>query len=188
MAKRILGTRMGQRKVERLKMRQYEYFKNVEKNAAFTEQKCQFCGENKNCLEGIYFEQPDLKSVCLSCLDRRVVGVDIPNYLKKKVHDNNKVKIDKLTYTPPIPWVQFNDWQVCCDDYMQYLGEWTQEDFVRESNIGKGIEFFQKLLSKDFLNQVDDINVLWDDLGNGTVAFVFYCSTCNSKRVVCQSY
>ena len=171
-----------------IKMRQYDYFKNVEKNAAFTEKKCQFCGEDKNCLEGIYFEQPDLKSVCLSCFDKRVVGVDIPDYLKKKVHNNSEIKIDKLTYTPPVPWVQFNDWQVCCDDYMQYWGEWTQEDFVRESNDGNGIEFFQSLLSEDFKNQVDDINVLWDDLGNDTVAFVFYCPTCNNKRVVCQSY
>ena len=39
-------------------------------------------------------------------------------------------EIEILKYTPPIPWVQFNDWKVCCDDYMQYIGEWEQKDTV----------------------------------------------------------
>lgn len=170
-----------------IKMKQYEYFKNVEENAVFTEEKCQFCGNNKNCLEGIYFEQSGLKSVCLSCFEKRVIGVDVPEYLKKQVHYNVE-KIDKLTYTPPVPWVQYNDWQVCCDDYMQYLGEWIQEDFIRESSDGNGIRLFQSLLSIDFMKQVGDINDLWGDLGKDTVAFVFYCPICNNKKVVCQSY
>ncbi|WP_289092012.1 CbrC family protein [uncultured Bacteroides sp.] len=169
-------------------MKQYDYFYNVEKNAVFTEKKCQFCGRNQNCLEGIYFDQPNLKSICLSCFDKRLVGVDIPDYIKKQVNKDSETKIDKLTYTPPVPWVQYNDWQVCCDDYMQYIGEWKQEDFIRESSDGNGVEYFRSLISKDLKNKVDDINVLWDDLGYDTVAFVFRCQKCNRKIVVCQSY
>ena len=170
-----------------IRMKQYEYFKNVEENAVFTKESCQFCGHNDNCLEGIYFEQPGLKSVCLSCLDKRIIGVEIPDYLKNKVQ-NNVEKIEKLKYTPPVPWVQYNDWPVCCDDYMQYLGEWTQEDFIRKSRDGNGISLFQSLLNIEFMKQVDDINVLWNDLENNTVAFVFICPVCNTKKVVCQSY
>lgn len=138
-------------------------------------------------MEGICFEQSDLKSVCLSCLDKRIVGVEILEYLKNKVH-NNVEKIEKIKYTPPVPWVQYNDWQVCCNDYMQYWGEWIREDFIRESRDGNGINVFQRLLSVDTIKKVDNINALWDDLGYGTVAFVFYCPTCNNKKVVCQSY
>ena len=29
--------------------------------------------------------------------------------------------------------IPFNNWQVCCDEYMQYIGEWEQEDFIKEA-------------------------------------------------------
>lgn len=168
-------------------MIKYEYFKNVEKDAIFTEEKCQFCGSKNNCLEGVYFERPNLKSVCLSCFQKKVIAVDIPQYLRIRVHDNME-KINKLGYTPPVPWVQYNDWQVCCDDFMQYQGEWTQEDFIRESNDGNGIEYFKSLLDEDFIKQINDIDILFNDLGDDTVAFVFSCRVCDKKKVVCQSY
>lgn len=71
---------------------------------------------------------------------------------------------------------------------MQYIGEWQQEDFTRESGDGDGIEYFKSLLSEELINKVDDINTLWDDLGYDTVAYVFKCQNCNKRIVVCQSY
>lgn len=75
-----------------------------------------------------------------------------------------------MKYSPPVPWVQYNDWQVCCDDYMQYIGEWLQKDFINYSLDGNGIELLEKMLDKDTKRKVDDIKVLWDDVGYDTVA------------------
>lgn len=168
----------------------YKYFYNVKKEAAFTENKCQFCGSKEDCLEGIYFNQDNIDSVCLRCFAEKKAGVDIPDYIQKRIkYDPNK-KIQELKYTPPIPWVQYNDWQVCCDDYMKYIGEWEQEEFIKvsENESKNEIEFFREMLNGDTLKKVDDINVLWEDLGYDTVAYVFKCSICGKRTVVCQSY
>lgn len=169
-------------------MKKYDYFFNVKDNAVFTEKRCQFCGTNKECLEGFYFEQPKIESVCLSCLDNKKIGVSIPEYIKNRIKNNRTLKSNILEYTPPIPWIQYNDWQVCCDDYMQYIGEWQQEDFIRESLDGDGISVLRSLLCAHTLSKVDDINVLWEDIGYDTAAFVFKCSKCGKKTIVCQSY
>ena len=65
--------------------------------------------------------------------NKRRLAIDIPDYIQNRIKDNASSKIEILKYTPPIPWVQFNDWQVCCDDYMQYIGEWEQKDFIKEA-------------------------------------------------------
>lgn len=167
-------------------MREYKYFLNVKEQAAFTEKKCQFCGNDDDCLEGIYFDQDNIDSVCLKCFAEKKACVAVPDYIQKRIKYNSHNKIEELKYTPPIPWVQFNDWQVCCDDYMKYMGEWEQEEFIKES--ANEIEFFKGLLDDDTLKKVDDINVLWEDLGYDTVAYVFKCSICGKRTVVCQSY
>lgn len=169
-------------------MKRYDYYKDVKRDAVFTEEKCQFCGNDSDCLEGVYFGQSKLNSICLDCLDNHRIEVYIPEYLRNQIQYNCERKTEKLKYTPPVPWVQYNEWQICCDDYMQYIGEWEQEDFIKESVDGDGIGLLQKLLCQDTLDKVDDINVLWEDIGFDTVAFVFYCPICNRKKVVCQSY
>lgn len=169
-------------------MRKYYYYSNVMENAIFTEKPCQFCGTKEDCLEGIYFEQSDIKSVCLSCLDEKKIGVDVPIYIQKRIKNDVSSKTEVLKQTPPIPWVQFNDWQVCCDDYMKYIGEWEHENFVNESIDGDGINLLKHLLDEGTLSKVDDINVLWEDIGYDTVAYVFECPNCGGKKVVCQSY
>lgn len=169
-------------------MKQYKYFFNVKKDAVFTEKQCQFCGTNENCLEGVYFEKEDVVSVCLTCLNKHKTNVEIPDYLSKCIHSNRDLKTKELMYTPPIPWVQFNDWQICCDDYMVYIGEWEQDDFINYCIDEDGISTLKKLLNNDTLSKVDDINVLWEDIGYNTVAYVFKCNVCGKITVVCQSF
>ncbi|SHN02803.1 Uncharacterised protein family (UPF0167) [Anaerosporobacter mobilis DSM 15930] len=168
-------------------MKNYKYFCNVKENADFTKKNCQFCGSNNNCLEGVYFEQDNVESICLECFDLKKAVVDIPEYIIKRV-GFDYAKVEELASNPPIPWVQSNDWQVCCNDYMQYIGEWGQENFRENSNNENAIAFFEKNLDEDTLNKVDDINVLWEDLGYNTVAYVFKCNVCGKMKVVCQSY
>ena len=79
-------------------MRTYKYFSDVKKNADFTEEPCQFCGTKEDCLEGMYFEQSDITSVCLSCLDEKKIGVDIPDYIQNRIKNNVSSKIETLKY------------------------------------------------------------------------------------------
>ncbi|WP_407399208.1 CbrC family protein [Treponema sp.] len=169
-------------------MEEYKYHKNFKKNVMFSKEKCQFCGSEIDCLEGTYFDNPEIKSVCVSCFKRKKAEVLIPEFIKNKIKKDLNQEIEELKYTPPVPWIQYNDWQVCCDDFCIFIGEWKKEDFIREALDYDPIEFFKSLLNEYTLSLVDDINILWNDIGNNTAAFVFECAKCNRKIVVCQSY
>jgi hypothetical protein len=35
--------------------------------------------------------------------------------------------LEALAHTPPVPWLQNNEWPICSDDFAVYLGELTRE-------------------------------------------------------------
>ena len=93
-----------------------------------------------------------------------------------------------MSFCPPVPWIQNNDWPVCCDDYMTYIGEWDREDFIKNSTYDDGLSLLKELLIDELKNNVESYEALWADLGYETAAFVFKCSKCGNKVVVCQDY
>lgn len=169
-------------------MKNYRYFSDVEKNAYFTNIPCQFCGNDENCLDGVFFEKTDAVSICLNCFDKKIISVEVPDYIKARIKNKADIKFNLLQFNPPVPWIQNNDWPVCCDDYMIYIGEWQQEDFNNYSKTNDGKESFKKLISPEIFNKVENFEALWNDLGNETAAFAFKCSYCNKITVICQDY
>ena len=170
-------------------MKEYKYFEDVLKNGYFTETPCQFCGNTQNCLDGAFFDRNDgVMSICLDCFDKRKVNVTIPNYIANKVNNNRKQKVNELGFCPPVPWIQNNDWPVCCDDFMVYIGEWEQEDFCAHSPNGDGMSILKELLIDELKDNVESYEALWDDLGYETAAFVFKCPSCGKIVVICQDY
>lgn len=169
-------------------MNRFKYYSNPETNAVFTNRLCRFCSSSRECLEGVYFDVPGIDSVCLECLEQKKVSVPVPQYVKQQIRQNEPVKTALLMQTPPVPWVQYNDWPVCCDDYMQYIGEWTREDFQNEALNGDGIGLLRAILRDDLAAQTDDFEVLWDSIGDDTAVFVFRCLVCGKLIAVCQNY
>ncbi|MCK4261153.1 MAG: CbrC family protein [Halanaerobiales bacterium] len=188
-----------------MKISQYKYFDNVLKNAEFTEEKCQVCSTEKKCLEGEYFDQgSEVTSVCLECLNKGMITVDIPQFIKDRIYlhiegnlvSKSKEEIEKLSTqlietlskTPPVPWIQYNDWPVCCCNFAKYLGEWNREDINNNSTDGDGKKYLMSILDDFTKSKVDDIDILWDDIGQYTAVFVFECIECSKRIAVCQSY
>lgn len=169
-------------------MGKYKYFENVEKNAYFTETPCQFCGSKHLCLDGVFFERDDIVSICLNCFDKKRINVEVPDYIKARVKNNADSKFGLLQFNPPVPWIQNNDWPVCCDDYMVYIGEWEQDDFNNYSKTESGKESLAKLMDPELLSRVENLDVLWDDLGYETAAFAFKCLQCGKIVIICQDY
>lgn len=167
-------------------MEKYEYFENVEKNALFTDVQCQFCGSNHYCLDGLYFKRNDIISICLNCFDKKIINVEIPDYIKARIKSDADIKFKSLQFNPPVPWTHSNDWAVCCDDYMIYVGNWKQEDFNNHSETGNGKELLEKLMNPEVLNKVGNINTLWEHIGTEMLAFVFKCSHCEKYIIICQ--
>lgn len=169
-------------------MNKYKYFQNVKKNAVFTEQPCQYCGKSCDCLEGVYFERNNVESICLDCFVNEKNSVYIPDYIRNKVVNDSINKVKELSYTPPVAWIQNNEWPVCCDDFMKYMGEWEKENLIEESNGKDVVEFFKSMLAPEMINRIDDIEILIDDLGYESAAYVFKCIYCNKIVIVCQDY
>lgn len=167
-------------------MIEYKYFRDVEKNAAFTDIPCEFCGSVENCLDGVYFEDGQLDSICLKCFQMKRARVVIPSFISSLIKENTLQKTKELSETPPVPWIQHNEWPVCCDDYLTYIGEWGQDEFNNSAKNGDGLTLFIEYLQDKL--QKEKVQYLWENLGSFSSAFVFECEKCGKRIAVVQEY
>lgn len=184
---------------------EFKYFCNPIKNAEITDVKCQSCGADENCLEGEYFDCGDnVVSVCLDCLSKGKVTVNIPNFIKKRlmghlketgyVQNENQAEeraeslIDELSKNPPVPWIQYNDWPVCCGEFGRYLGEWGKEEIIKHAPDGNGKQYIISILDDFSRSKIDNVDYFWDDIDRNTVVYVFECIHCSKYIAICQSY
>ena len=183
----------------------FKYFSNPIKNAEFTDIKCQICGTNEYCLEGEYFDcGDDIISVCLNCLSDGKEMVNVPEFIEKrlekhlKAYENlsDEIKLDKkvkesmeeLKKNPPVPWIQYNDWQVCCGDFVRYIGEWDKDEINKNALYGNGKKYILSILDEFSKGRIDDVEEFWDGIGVNTIIFTFKCIKCSKIIAVCQSY
>lgn len=183
----------------------FKYFRNVKNNAVFTNEKCQFCGSTENCLEGEYFDSDsDIVSVCIDCLSKGKISVNITEYLRTKLIEHLKETrgnrnmdqveeraielISELSKNPPVPWIQYNDWPVSCGEFCIYVGEWDKEEFIRQAPDGNGKQYVMSILDDFSRSKIVDIDIFWNDIGRNTAVFIFECTNCSKRIAICQSY
>ncbi|NRY60177.1 CbrC family protein [Clostridium beijerinckii] len=184
----------------------FKYFTNVQRNARFIDEPCDNCGSTNLCLNGIYFDHYDeeVEAVCLECLTKGNIVVEIPSEVSEKIYNEISINypdgsedelkkrvneiIEELSKTPPVPWVQSNDWQVCCGNFMTYLGELGRDDLDSMATDGDGKALLLNLIDEETKNRIDDLECLWNELGDYAVAYHFKCMKCGKQIVVIQSY
>ena len=178
------------------------YKRQVLNNAIFTDEKCEICGGEEFCLDGVYFEyNQDISSVCLKCLRAGKMVVDIPQYLidritseVSKIYEKDEVEkrigiiVDELRRTPPVPWIQNNNWQICCGDFMEYIGEWDKEEIIINSQKENSRDYLMSIMEESFRNRIDDVNYFWEEIGYDVAVFIFKCINCSKYTAVWQSY
>lgn len=183
----------------------FKYFQDPLKYARYVEEPCEICGSTNLCLNGDYLERNDeLESVCLDCLVEGKVVVQFPSFLYDRLSAevkrfNPKLGEDDirsvvkgifsiLEKTPPVPWIQYNDWPVCCGDFMLFLRELEREDFNNFAGNGNGKEILLNMLDDETKNRIESLEILWDELGDYSIAYQFECFRCNKTKVVIQSF
>lgn len=188
-----------------MNMLNFKYFDDVIKNAEYSDDKCEICGSDEYCLEGEYFDhEEDIISVCIDCLRKGKVTVNIPDFIKERLYknlkenetglDETKLKqklkscVQELEKTPPVPWIQYNDWPVCCGEFARYMGEWDQDEINDNAPYGNGKEYIMNILDEFSKSKIDDIDEFWDDIGIDTSIFIFKCINCSKLIAICQSY
>ena len=92
--------------------------------------------------------------------------------------------VDILSRTPPVPWIQENEWPAHCGDFCRYLGEWDQARLTAAAPDGNGLAFLWSILPQASRARRDR-DELWEELGNEWAAvYVFECLTCGKVMAV----
>jgi uncharacterized protein CbrC (UPF0167 family) len=164
------------------------------------------CPEQEPCLNGQWFHDPSVpEKVCISSLLSGQFRVDIPEYVQadlarsvrtaypewstSEIAAHVELSTEELSRTPPIPWVQNNNWPACCGDYCRYLGEWTQEQLTSDSADDDGLAYLLSILHDTDRMPIGDPEGLWASIANEwTVVFMFECLVCKRRVAIEQSF
>jgi uncharacterized protein CbrC (UPF0167 family) len=176
-------------------MIEFRYFNDVEKNAALTKNACD-PGHSGPFLDGNFFNNDfEDQGVCLDCLVKGRKRVKVDGYLKSKIskHVGNQADRAKiiagLERTPPVPWIQNNDWPFCDADAMQYRGEHSVEKRFADKEFDFTPAKLWSILDENSRAQAGDPQSLLDAVADGLAAcFIFRCLHCGRFEAVCQSY
>ena len=189
-------------------MSQFRYFPTFPEHADLRDRPCVYCGRAPS-IPGVRLNSGPESSqpACADCLAIGKAAVKIPKWvitdLERAVsttHPDWSVdrqatyvaeRIDELAHTPPIPWLQNNEWPVCGDDFAVYEGELTRENLEqRTGDLERAKDTLHSILSQTVPNWEQDAQALegeWSELGNYLAIFAFQCSDSGEARYVVQT-
>lgn len=180
----------------------FRYFRDPYTHAVFTDEPCEICGSSIHCLEGTYFHQNDIESLCLACLrsgkaniltelEEPEIKQNIIDMLREagKSIDLIETIIDEFKKTPPVPWVQSDEWVWCCGDFATYVGEWKENEFKHHFSKDTYKQELLQLFDEYHRERIEIVDAFLDAVENDwVVVFVFQCETCKNHHAVWQAY
>ncbi|MBF6590828.1 MAG: CbrC family protein [Ktedonobacterales bacterium] len=177
----------------------FEYFPTFPEGAQLHAEACEHCGRSPT-IPAVRLErtpgEDNATATCADCLRAgrarapipqwvkralaRAVDVAHPDWSHKQRTDLVASRIDKLAHTPPVPWLQNNEWPVCHDDFARYMGELTHERLLQEhgsAERAKGVlRAIIEEVRPEWVLTMEDIETAWEQLGNFVAVFLFHCS------------
>lgn len=175
----------------------FRYFPGYPEGAPFAEGPCYFCGSHP-AIDGMWLgfdkDFDDPPPVCIQDLIADKARVDIADWIWQLLARNVEIqhpdwtaqtrqayveaRTYELAHTPPVPWIQNNEWPVCADDYASFTGELTREKL--EAHTG-GAEGGKALLLAIMRQERPDwpidvqLNNYWEYLGDFMRIYQFRC-------------
>ncbi len=186
---------MGERAVT---MSIFEYFPTFPEGAQLRAEACEYCGRTP-AIPAVRLKrapgEENAQAACADCLRAGRASARIPQWVQRELaqavdvahpdwSQNQRAdlvasRIDKLAHTPPVPWLQNNEWPICGDDFARYIGELTRERLLQEHG---GLERAKVALCAiieevrpEWVLSVEDIATAWEQLGNFVAIFLFHC-------------
>jgi uncharacterized protein CbrC (UPF0167 family) len=176
----------------------FEYFPNFPEGARLGAEACEYCGHSP-AIPAVRLNpapgEDNRKAVCADCLRAGRASAKIPTWVERELAhavgaahpawsgqqraDFVASRVDKLAHTPPVPWLQNNEWPVCNNDFATYIGELTRDQLLQEHT---GVEQAKAAL-RAIIEEVrpeweldeEALDTAWDQLGNFVAVFAFHC-------------
>jgi uncharacterized protein CbrC (UPF0167 family) len=135
------------------------------------------------------------RDACAECLAIGKAHTDAPSWIERDLlvsvealHPDWSIeqrssyvaaRIAELSRSPPIAWIQNNEWPVCGEDFAAYVGELTREGLERQyGGIEPGNAALRRIIEQERPAWPEDEETLewhWSELGNFLAKFVFRC-------------
>ncbi|MBF6589715.1 MAG: CbrC family protein [Ktedonobacterales bacterium] len=175
----------------------FRYFPGYPEGAAFAEKPCYFCGACP-ALDGelLDFDEAfnDPPPVCLPDFLAGKARMDIPSSIQRTLARNVEARhpdwneqaretyvqerTEELAHTPPVSWIQPNQWPVCGGDYAQFIGELTRARIeAHAGSVEGGKIFLQTILRQERPEWPGDswLERYWEYLGDFMRIYQFRC-------------
>jgi hypothetical protein len=183
----------------------FRYFPDYKRWARFSTEECK-CENNALCLQPAYFDDSNVKHpVCVTDLVKGNVRVRIPSRLQgqlkaslegrypqwtiSEIEQAATTLIEELSRTPPVPWIQGNEWPILDGDFCRYLGEWNLQKWNELTIDGSGAELLWSSLEPSCHERRNDVDDILKEMEAGwTVIYVFESMSSQQMIAVDQSY
>lgn len=191
-------------------MSQFRYFPSFPEGATLTEEVCGYCGVSPAISEAWLSDagsDDTKKPACAECLREGRATTRVPSWLERDLargvdatHPNwtaekraalVRHRVAELGHTPPVPWLQNNEWPICGDDFALFEGELTSDLLVRRHRGLNQAKAALRAIIKEAVPAWDldeeAVDTAWKQLGNFVAIFVFRCPEANSPIYVLQT-
>ncbi|MEO0795595.1 MAG: CbrC family protein [Verrucomicrobiota bacterium] len=175
---------------------EFTYFADP-KNFAYMHEgtpKCNFCGQEKECLDGDhFFGEEKIEAICFKCMKEGMLeeldisGNDCYVGALSGTEEENKRTSREITYcTPKLPTWQDAEWPIKNGKAYKFLKIASKTDYIRNDNESEGKAMFIQSLHD---NENDDFDWLWSmlpdqpvtNMKEGQYDLSFYLFTLNGE-------
>jgi hypothetical protein len=188
----------------------FKYFPDFATEVTFDTRGCAFCGRVP-ALDGVWLDfgdyYDDPPPVCIDDLLADKAHVDIPRRLQQQLAlavrtrhtdwDEERVaayvatRTAELAHTPPVPWIQENEWPICAEDYATYVGQLTRNTLIERygsAHAAKaGLQTLMRTLRPNWdVDKAQHLQAWWDALGDFLRLYSFRCDE-GAEVVVLQT-
>lgn len=188
-------------------MNAFRYFPGFPQGAAFDAKACHFCGKHP-ALDGAWLDfdedYDDPPPVCTEDLIADKARVAIPRWITLELtnrvaaHHSNwnaehvaryvAERTHELAHTPPIPWLQENEWPLCSDDFATYSGQLTREVLTtRAGNAAAAQADLRAIMAQErpqWTLDAQHLDAWWQRLGDFLRIYEFRCGSDGDIHVV----
>lgn len=191
-------------------MSSFAYFPVFPTGAHLSTESCGYCGKSP-AISGTYLrpigDGSETKAVCGDCLAGGRASVKVPKWVERELaeavnasrpdwsEERRSVyvaeRVAELSHTPPVPWIQNNEWPVCHDDFAQFVGELTREQLEKQHGSTRAaigaLRAAIAELRPEWEQSEANVEWEWAELGNFLAIFVFHCQDRQREIYVLQT-